>query len=214
MPSYKNIDGVFASDISDQERIDRYSNIASNYEEDVIEEGYTAHVATAGTIGEVYPDGRDTKEVLDIAAGTGLVAGELKKLGFCLMDALEPSKGMIELASKKGLYRELYNMGLSAEPIPLPTDKYDAITICGWHGSAAPLADALSEMVRIVKPGGFICIVTRMHYVKELADYKELFLTQCAKLKDDGKWTEKECTGFPGYPFNNEGVKMVFQVCT
>ncbi|XP_033762297.1 methyltransferase-like protein 27 [Pecten maximus] len=213
MSSYKNIDGVFAANISDRERIDRYSHVASNYEQDVIEEGYTAHVTTAGAIGEVFPDGRDTKEILDIAAGTGLVAEELKKLGFRVMDALEPSEGMIELATKKGLYRKLYNMGLSAEPIPFPSDKYDAITICGWHGSAAPLAAALPEMVRIVKPGGYICIVTRMHYIKELPDYKETFLTQCTKLKEDLKWKEKESTGFQGYPFNNEGVKMVFEVC-
>ncbi|XP_060076841.1 methyltransferase-like protein 27 [Ylistrum balloti] len=213
MPSYKNIDGVFEDNISDKERIDRYSHIASNYEQDVVEEGYTAHVTTAGAIGELYPDGRDTKEILDIAAGTGFVAEELTKLGFRVMDALEPSEGMLELAGKKGLYRNMYNKGLSKEPLPFPSDKYDAITICGWHGSADPLADSLLEMARVVKPGGFVCIVTRMHYVQNLDNYKETFLPECVKLEADGKWKQLEFKGFQGYPFNNEGVKMVFQVC-
>lgn len=213
MSSYKNIDGVFADNITDEERINRYSNVASNYEQDVIEEGYTAHIVTAGAIDGVFTEDRDRKEILDIAAGTGLVAAELQKLGFRIMDALEPSEGMQDLAKKKGLYRNYYNCGLSEEPLPLSSDQYDAITICGWHGSAKPLADALPEMVRVVKPGGYICIVTRMHYVKNLDDYKDLYLPQCAKLEADGKWKQKESTGFQGYPFNNEGVKMVFQVC-
>ncbi|OWF38185.1 Williams-Beuren syndrome chromosomal region 27 protein [Mizuhopecten yessoensis] len=178
---------------------------------DVIEEGYTAHLTTAGVIGDVFPDGRETKEILDIAAGTGLVADELKKMGFRLIDALEPSKGMLELAVKK--YRNVFNQGLSKDPLPFPSDKYDAITICGWHGSAGPLADSLSEMTRVVKPGGYICIVTRMHYVQNLDDYKETFLPECIKLEADGKWKQLEFKGFMGYPFNNEGVKMVFRVC-
>ncbi|XP_060065959.1 methyltransferase-like protein 27 [Ylistrum balloti] len=208
---YNDKDGVFADNISDRERIGRYSLVSPSYEQEVKENGYTAPYVCAGVIGEVYPDQRHTISILDIAAGTGLVALELKKLGFLTMDAIEPSEGMLELAAKKGLYRNLYNTVLSADPLPLPSDAYDAVTICGWHGNVNSLTDSLLEIIRVIKPGGYICIVTRMIFIQNLDDYKAL-LQQCVNLEEANKWKRVELTGFQGYLNNIEGVKLVFVV--
>ncbi|OWF38184.1 Williams-Beuren syndrome chromosomal region 27 protein-like isoform X2 [Mizuhopecten yessoensis] len=137
----------------------------------------------------------------------------LTKLGFRVMDALEPSVGMLQLAAKEELYRTSYNIGISAEPLPLPSDKYDPITICGWHGNTSSLADALPEMIRVVKPGGYICVVIRMDFVKDGDDYKDTYLRQCVKLAADDKWEQKQFTRFPSLITDVEGVKMMFKVC-
>ncbi|XP_021378820.1 uncharacterized protein LOC110466571 isoform X4 [Mizuhopecten yessoensis] len=91
--------------------------------------------------------------------------------------------------------------------------KYDPITICGWHGNTSSLADALPEMIRVVKPGGYICVVIRMDFVKDGDDYKDTYLRQCVKLAADDKWEQKQFTRFPSLITDVEGVKMMFKVC-
>ncbi len=69
--------------------------------------------------------------ILDVGAGTGLVGEHLKKRGFFNLDALEPSRGMLEVAESKDIYRKLYSDRISVtEPTSLPagiitlTDKH------------------------------------------------------------------------------------------
>ncbi|XP_076323046.1 methyltransferase-like protein 27 isoform X2 [Tachypleus tridentatus] len=47
-------------------------------------------------------------QLLDIAAGTGALGEELKALGYSCIDALDGTKGMLEVARKKNIYRNLF----------------------------------------------------------------------------------------------------------
>lgn len=59
--------------------------------------------------------------ILDVGAGTGLVGEYLKKRGFCNLDALEPSLGMLEVAKTKNVYKNLHSDRIDAfEPTSLP----------------------------------------------------------------------------------------------
>lgn len=63
-------------------------------------------------------------EILDIGAGTGFVGEYLSQHGFKNVDALEPSKGMLEIAEKKKVYRNFYLEGISKDK---PTSRPEGI---------------------------------------------------------------------------------------
>ena len=93
-------------------------------------------------------------EVLDIGAGTGLVAEHLRGL---VVDALDITPEMLAVARGKGLYRALLHADLTA-PLDIADASYDAVVSCGTftHGHVGP--DCLPELLRITRPGAvFVC---------------------------------------------------------
>jgi 2-polyprenyl-3-methyl-5-hydroxy-6-metoxy-1,4-benzoquinol methylase len=59
------------------------------------------------TISDVFLElnlDRDVR-IIDVACGIGIVAEDLAKHGYTNIDGLDPSKGYIEVAKSKGLYK-------------------------------------------------------------------------------------------------------------
>jgi SAM-dependent methyltransferase len=95
-----------------------------------------------------------TAEILDIGAGTGLVAENLRGL---TVDALDITPEMLRIAEPKGLYRRLMLGDLTAT-LDIPDGSYDAIVSCGTftHGHVGP--ECFPELLRITRPGAvFAC---------------------------------------------------------
>lgn len=46
---------------------------------------------------------------------------QLTKIGFKIIDALEPSSGMLEKAREKGLYRKYICEAIGTEPLNIPS---------------------------------------------------------------------------------------------
>ena len=93
-------------------------------------------------------------EILDIGAGTGLVAEHLRGL---TVDAVDITPEMLEIARPKGLYRQLLLGDLTAM-LPIPDQSYDAVISCGTftHGHVGP--ECFPELLRITRPGAvFAC---------------------------------------------------------
>lgn len=93
-------------------------------------------------------------EVLDIGAGTGLVAEHLRGL---TVDALDITPEMLEIARTKGLYRTL-RLGDLTGALDIADASYDAIISCGTftHGHVGP--ECFPELLRITRPGAlFVC---------------------------------------------------------
>ncbi|KAK3101073.1 hypothetical protein FSP39_000742 [Pinctada imbricata] len=106
------------------------------------------------------PEQRSNISILDIGAGTGLVASELRKVGFNIIDGLDPSQGMLEKAKQKDVYRNLYCMEISDESLNITKDSYDVITVVGSHGPNHIKSEAIKEMIRLVKQGTFVVFVS------------------------------------------------------
>ena len=51
---------------------------------------------------------------------------QMRKLGFQILDALEPSQGMLDVAKEKGLYRKYICEAIGKEQLDLPagSNKY------------------------------------------------------------------------------------------
>lgn len=93
-------------------------------------------------------------EILDIGAGTGLVAEHLRGL---TVDALDITPEMLEVARPKQLYRHLM-LGDLTKALDIPDASYDAIVSCGTftHGHVGP--ECFPELLRITRPGAvFAC---------------------------------------------------------
>lgn len=129
-----------------------YGDWAATYDESFGEAwGYIAPREIATILqAELDPAGA----VLDIGAGTGLVAEHLRGL---TVDALDITPEMLEIARGKGLYRALMQGDLT-KPLAIVDGSYDAVVSCGTftHGHVGP--ECLPELLRITRPGAvFVC---------------------------------------------------------
>lgn len=110
---------------------------------------YPREVARLFT-GRARPD--DTP-VLDIGAGTGLVAEHLGGV----VDGIDISAEMLEVAGAKGLYRQRIIADLT-QALEIADASYGGLISAGTftHGHLGP--GCLDELIRIARPGALWCI--------------------------------------------------------
>jgi len=107
---------------------------------------------------------RGSHLILDIATGTGEVAIEtLRKLEGSKVVGIDSSAQMLGLANKKCSSPEFSDKIMLvqgfAENLPFNNDRFDAITIAfGIRNTVNPL-QSLTEMIRVLKPGGKVAIL-------------------------------------------------------
>lgn len=96
--------------------------------------------------------------LLDVAAGTGLVAAEgLRLIGPTgRLLALDPSPGMLAELRKK---LEVETIEAYAESIPLPDNHVDFVSMGYALRHVGDLDLAFSEYLRVLRPGGKACIM-------------------------------------------------------
>jgi len=133
-----------------------YKKWASSYDSafaEVRAYSYPQHIA------EVYKAFSNVKDapILDVGAGTGLVAAELLKLGEYIVDAVDISPEMLDVSRKKKLYRSLIEADLS-NPLAIEDETYGALLSAGTftHGHVGP--QAFKELLRIAKPNAIFCL--------------------------------------------------------
>lgn len=106
-------------------------------------------------IARIYrEESKGNEPVLDIGAGTGLVAEHLNGM---TVDAIDITPEMLEVAARKGLYRNRI-AGDLLQPLDLPTNGYGGVISCGTftHGHVGP--SCLPELLRVTWPGAlFVC---------------------------------------------------------
>lgn len=106
-------------------------------------------------IARIYGEASEGDEpVLDIGAGTGLVA---EHLGDLAVDGIDITPEMLEIAGQKGLYRSRI-VGDLLQPLAMGDGAYGGVISCGTftHGHVGPAC--LPELLRVTRPGAlFVC---------------------------------------------------------
>src|SRR5690606_34121736 len=104
---------------------------------------------------------RSHEQVLDVACGTGIVArtaaeavGDVRNV-----TGLDQSETMLEVAASKGPDGMNWVQG-SAEDIPLPDDSFTLALCLQGLQYFADRARALSEILRVLAPGGRLASLT------------------------------------------------------
>jgi SAM-dependent methyltransferase len=149
-PSYDLDEAYEINGPADARRL--YGDWAPSYDESFgAAWGYIAPREIAGILkSEIDQDAA----ILDIGAGTGLVAENLRGH---IVDALDITPEMLEVARGKQLYRQLM-LGDLTKVLDIPDASYDAVISCGTftHGHVGP--ECFPELLRITKPGAvFAC---------------------------------------------------------
>lgn len=102
--------------------------------------------------------------ILDVGAGTGLVAAHFPLRSVFEMDALDISSEMLAVADAKGFYRNTIAADVT-EPLDMPDGAYGGVVSSGTftHGHVGP--DALDELLRVARPGAiFVLSINAEHF--------------------------------------------------
>jgi len=142
--------------------------------------GYTYPASLAGAYAQFA--GSTDAPILDIGAGTGLVAQALAQIGHGPIDGLDISREMLAVARQKGLYRQTIAADLT-QRLPLEDCTYGGLVSAGTftHGHVGP--DALDELLRVAKPGAlFVLGINAAIY--ETAGFAKKFATLAIDIRD------------------------------
>ncbi|RRD35728.1 bifunctional demethylmenaquinone methyltransferase/2-methoxy-6-polyprenyl-1,4-benzoquinol methylase UbiE [Leucobacter sp. OH2974_COT-288] len=98
------------------------------------------------------------QQILDLAAGTGTSSAALAKRG-AAVTAADFSEGMLAVGRKRHADNPLLEfVWADATELPFDDNTFDAATISFGLRNVQDVAAALSEMVRVVKPGGRVVV--------------------------------------------------------
>lgn len=118
--------------------------------------------------------------VLDIGCGTGLAGRALATYGFTVIEGLDLSPEMTQVAADSGTYCAFVMADLNAV-LPVPDASYDAALCCGTFTSGHVSARCLDEIVRILRPGAPFAFTVKLSEWEALG-----FGAKIAALVDSG----------------------------
>ncbi|XP_067657671.1 methyltransferase-like protein 27 isoform X1 [Haliotis asinina] len=211
----REVDNSYRKGITPTEAIQHYSRWVDDdqkYEKDMCPGRYNGPMIAGKAVADYFECDREKKKIVDIGAGTGFVAEQLRSHGFVHIDALEPCNTMLQRARKKGLYEECYNEYLCGVPLSIPTDTYDCAVTSGGMGEGHIPCSGILELIRIVKPGGIICIVMRETFLREVDEYKDRLEPLMDSLEKDRKWRQVSRVIVPNYFIDIAGIVFLYCV--
>ena len=139
-----------------------YDGWADAYEQELLEEwGYTSPQKAVQLLSDIMT--LQGMRVLDAGCGTGLVGALLKKSGAASLTGIDYSPGMLAKAEAKQVYDSLDKMDMN-EPLPLPSNSFDATTCIGTFTATHVKPDAVRELVRVTRSGGALVFTVRDEY--------------------------------------------------
>ena len=155
--------------------------------------------------------------ILDIATGTGDLAIQMANTGATRIVGLDLSDGMLSVGRKKIAAKELdveiEMIQGDSENLPFEADSFDAITVAFGVRNFENLELGLSEIFRVLKPGGIFVVLetsvpTRFPFKQGYKIYSSMILPAIGKLfskdKDAYSYLSESAASFPyGKEFNN-----------
>jgi len=162
--------------------------------------------------------------ILDIATGTGDLAIQMANTGATRIVGLDLSDGMLSVGRKKIAAKELdveiEMIQGDSEDLPFEADSFDAITVAFGVRNFEKLELGLSEIFRVLKPGGIFVVLetsvpTRFPFKQGYKIYSSMILPAIGKLfskdKDAYSYLSESAASFPyGKEFNNILSKIGF----
>ncbi len=103
------------------------------------------------------------KTILDVATGTGDFAVEAMSLNPDKIIGIDISQGMLDVGitkiASKGLSSVIEMINADSENLPFEENKFDAVTVAFGVRNFENLEKGLTEMLRVMKPGGRVAIL-------------------------------------------------------
>ncbi len=135
-----------------------YDDWAEGYEVEMAALGYRHPSVCLALLARHLPAGAGP--VLDAGAGTGLIGEWLGILGYAPVDAIDISPGMLAVARRKGVYRELVEADFT-KVTPLPEAAYAGVVCAGVFTSGHVGVEGVAPLLRLARPGGVLAITVK-----------------------------------------------------
>ena len=127
------------------------------------------------------------RRVLDLAGGTGDVAGLLAGSGREVI-VCDPSLGMMDEGRRRG--KRIAWLGGEGEALPVADDSVDAVTIAFGIRNVTHMDRAFAEILRVLRPGGrFLCLEFSKPWAVIRPFYNAFSFTVIPRL---GAWVARE----------------------
>ena len=154
-----------------EDNIKLYKVWASSYDDDFAKKNDYRSPVLISNYYDKYSNKNDVP-VLDVGAGTGLIAEVMNKKNTIDIDAIDISPEMLESAKSKNCYNKLLEADLTKN-LDIHNNYYGAIVSAGTftHGHIGP--NALDELLRVTKPSGlFVITIHSKVYVNQNFEQK------------------------------------------
>ena len=154
-----------------EDNIKLYKVWASSYDDDFAKKNDYRSPVLISNYYDKYSNKNDVP-VLDVGAGTGLIAEVMNKKNTIDIDAIDISPEMLESAKSKNCYNKLIEADLTKN-LDIDNNYYGAIVSAGTftHGHIGP--NALGELLRVTKPSGlFVITIHSKVYVNQNFEQK------------------------------------------
>ena len=177
-----------------QDTVEYYNEWANDYESDENALNYRLHIELVEFLEAVWTENnKSTLKILDIGAGTGLVAEVLRKKGIGKqIDAVDGSDKMLEKAKKKGLYDSTYCHVVETKtdmPAELACGSYDVVTLCAAMMRTNMIQPGcVRHFVNSVRPGGLIVFSLTTPIRQEELEFNITLERESFRLQQEGRW--------------------------
>ena len=154
-----------------EDNIKLYKVWLSSYDDDFAKKNDYRSPVLISNYYDKYSNKNDVP-VLDVGAGTGLIAEVMNKKNTIDIDAIDISPEMLESAKSKNCYNKLLEADLTKN-LDIDNNYYGAIVSAGTftHGHIGP--SALDELLRVTKPSGlFVITIHSKVYVNQNFELK------------------------------------------
>ncbi|MEM6941176.1 MAG: class I SAM-dependent methyltransferase [Pseudomonadota bacterium] len=141
-----------------EETAQRYNAWAQGYEADMARAGYRHPAIVTALCARHLAVG--AAPLLDAGAGTGLIGDWLSLLGYPQIEALDVSEGMLGVARQKGVYSAFHNSALG-QSLPFEDARFAGIVCAGVFTTGHAGAEALPELRRCTKEGGYLILTVK-----------------------------------------------------
>jgi len=177
-----SLDAAYALDGPDDNRR-LYRDWADSYDAEFAD---AMSYALPRAVAQVYAQMGGGGPVLDVGAGTGLLAEALLPLADLEIDALDLSAEMLAVADGKGVYRRLIQADLTQKltaSVNQFAGHYAGVVSSGTftHGHVGP--DALDKLLPLAQPGG-LCVLSVNAEHFEARGFAEKFQQIKARITD------------------------------
>jgi predicted TPR repeat methyltransferase len=184
-----------------EEAAELYDSWSEDYEQSISSWGYTTPAVAAGLFGRYVKPEDGT--ILDAGAGTGITGEILWLLGHRDLLGIDVAQDMLELARRKGVYKELRYMELGGE-LDLPSGAFAAVVSTGVFAAGHAPPESFDELIRATRSGGHVVFSVRTD-VYEDGGFKE----KQEALEREGKWQLLEMTDpFSHLRFEDPDLKV------
>ncbi|XP_013415526.1 methyltransferase-like protein 27 [Lingula anatina] len=151
-------------DITNEKVEKLYGTWAKDFEKDMANLVCCSPRINASELDILLKDKKDAL-ILDAACGTGLAGLELFRRGYHNLHGLDGSSEMLEQAKQKGIYKKTMCSIIGSHRLDISDDTYDAVIMSGAVGCGHVHGGGLAELIRIVKPGGFVVMDVLFAYL-------------------------------------------------